>query len=592
MSAIFPPFKNKPRFALDFSLIPAGIVLLEVSVTLTEVLKIHSGTTFDLLLLRAIHTISLLLLIWITERFLHKLKIYEAGYKGLWTLGLILAGLSEIFREILTYLMTVELDLPSHRYFIVLIQGLFWIPVLIIVGGRLSEIFRVFKDYEKRLITNTRINIRLSPRFKNIQESIQDKIRKDLLELSGHLNRSLQEAETNTKELSARNEAVQPMLKGTALRGLSLKLDSQSNSDMEKSIFGQNMHSLGVLAKQFKLMYIWMAKNHPLSPWVYTIIFTVLITPSFVNFFTLSRFFVAFPPLVLSSFLISLWINKILKKSGKYCVAQSNLLILLIGFLPFIENQIGQKIDYSKDTNFPFFLTGILFPVGYYFYIRFLQITQPGAISSIASDKLEASPALQKTVSKIITEEFTQAISHRWAIFIHGKILTRLAATSLKLEQSVLIEDSQTFNKTLQDIQGTLQNPTKDFDNDFSNLESEVLSRLDPWNGLITITLDIHPDILNISNPKVRDFGEAIEEIVSNSVRHGGSQNISVKVTPIGDRDIFILVTDDAVNPLPLVQSRIGLGTKILNLVSDGRWSISHGNSRTTFHMTMSIYEN
>jgi two-component sensor histidine kinase len=144
----------------------------------------------------------------------------------------------------------------------------------------------------------------------------------------------------------------------------------------------------------------------------------------------------------------------------------------------------------------------------------------------------------------------------------------------------------------LENIQLILQNPTKDFDNDFGNLESEVLSRLDPWTGLINVSLDIHPEVATITNPKVRDFGEAIEEIISNSVRHGGSQNISVKVTPIGDSELFVLVTDDAVNPLPLVQSRIGLGTKILNLVSDGRWAISHNQSKTTFHMTMSIYEN
>ena len=592
MRSIFPPVKTKPRFALDFSLIPAGIVLLEISVTLTEILKIRSGTTFNLLLLRSIHTIALLALIWMTEHLLHKRKIYETGYKGLWTLGLILAGLSEILREILTLFIDVKLDIASHRFFIVLIQGFFWIPVLIVVGGQLSAIFQVFKDYEKRLITNTRISIRQSPRFKNIQESIEDKIRKDLLELSNLLHLSLLETKSNASSIKDRNDLVQPLLKGSALRALSLKLDNESNSKEEASLFGQNMHSLSVLSKQFKLLYNWMAKNHPLTPLVYTTIFTVLVAPTFINFFTIQRFILAFPPLFLATFFLSKQIHRVLKKAGKYCIAQSNALIILIGFLPFIENRIGQRIFYVEETDFPFFLSGVLFPFGYFFYMRFLQITQPEAISSISNDELDASPALQKTVSKLITDEFTQAISHRWAIYIHGKILTRLAATSLKLEQSVNNDDTETFDKTLENIQLILQNPTKDFDNDFGDLESEVQSRLDPWNGLITVTLDIHPDVAKISNPKVRDFGEAVEEIISNSVRHGGSQNISVKVTPIGDRDIFVLVVDDAINPLPLVQSRIGLGTRILNLVSDGRWSISHNQSITTFHMTMSIYEN
>ena len=50
-------------------------------------------------------------------------------------------------------------------------------------------------------------------------------------------------------------------------------------------------------------------------------------------------------------------------------------------------------------------------------------------------------------------------------------------------------------------------------------------------------------------------------------------------------------IEDDAVNPLPISQSRIGLGTKILNLVTDGRWSISHLDGKTTVDLSMSLLE-
>lgn len=589
MRSIFPPVKSKPKFALDFSLIPAGIVLLEVSVTLTEALKIHPGTLFNLLLLRAIHTIALISLAFFAEKILKKLKVASVGYRGLWILGLILALLSELFREILTQFIDVQLDLSSHRYLIVLIQGLFWIPVLVIVGGQLTEIFKVFKEYEKRLIINTRINIRNSPRFQNIQEAIEDKIRKELIRESDILHTGLKNSNNLELSLDLRNQGVQPLLKGVSLRALSLKLENESNTASETSVFGQNMHSLSILAKQFKLLYNWMAKKHPLSSWVYTILFTVLIAPSFINFFTIKRILIAWPPLFLVTLLLSKLIVKILKSEREHTIALSNFLIILIGFLPFMENKIGQIYSYSEDTNFPFFLTGILFPFGYYFYIRFLQITQPAAISGITNDELQASPALQKTVSKIIVQEFTQAISHRWAIYIHGKILTRLAATSLKLEQAVALNDQATFDSALNEIDEILKNPTRDFENGFGTVESEILSRLDPWNGLIEIALSIVPEIASISNPRVRDLGEVIEEIVSNSVRHGGSQIINVEVTQLVHPDIQIVVSDDAQNPLPFVSSRIGLGTKILNLVSDGRWTIFHENSKTTVKLTMSL---
>ena len=59
MRSIFPPLKSKPRFPLDLTLLPAGIILLEISVTLTELLKIQPGNTNELLIMRAIHTITL-----------------------------------------------------------------------------------------------------------------------------------------------------------------------------------------------------------------------------------------------------------------------------------------------------------------------------------------------------------------------------------------------------------------------------------------------------------------------------------------------------------------------------------------------------
>jgi two-component sensor histidine kinase len=134
-----------------------------------------------------------------------------------------------------------------------------------------------------------------------------------------------------------------------------------------------------------------------------------------------------------------------------------------------------------------------------------------------------------------------------------------------------------------------LSDPTREFEQKTIDLKTEISSRLDPWEGLITIKFVIDPELADISNERVKDLGEVIEEIISNSVRHGGSQNISIDITSIAHPDVKVTIEDDAVNPLPSVPSRIGLGTKILNLVSDGRWSISREGARTTVELTMSL---
>jgi two-component sensor histidine kinase len=182
-------------------------------------------------------------------------------------------------------------------------------------------------------------------------------------------------------------------------------------------------------------------------------------------------------------------------------------------------------------------------------------------------------------------------MSHQWATFIHGKILTRLAATSLKLEQAFVNDDTNNFEVGLANIKSLLSDPTREFEQNIFDLKTEISSRLDPWDGLITIKVKIDPELADISNERVRDLGEVIEEIISNSVRHGGSQNISINITSITHPDIVIHIEDDGVNPLPLSPSRIGLGTKILNLVSDGRWSISRTDLKTTVELKMSLLE-
>jgi two-component sensor histidine kinase len=240
---------------------------------------------------------------------------------------------------------------------------------------------------------------------------------------------------------------------------------------------------------------------------------------------------------------------------------------------------------------FPIAIIGVFYPLTFYVYMRLIQIIQPAAINAIKGDEIYASTSLKETISNIVKGEFKQSMSHQWATFIHGKILTRLAATSLKLEQAVTNNDNKSFEVGLADIALVLSEPTREFEQKAVDLTTEISSRLDPWEGLISIKIKIDQALADISNERVKDLGEVIEEIISNSVRHGGSQNISINITSTIHPDIHVQIEDDAVNPLPSVPSRIGLGTKILNLVSDGRWSISHVDAKTTVKLTMSLLE-
>ena len=58
---------------------------------------------------------------------------------------------------------------------------------------------------------------------------------------------------------------------------------------------------------------------------------------------------------------------------------------------------------------------------------------------------------------------------------------------------------------------------------------------------------------------------------------------------PAGDKDIDIIALDDATVAPAQSLDRSGLGTRIFNLASDGRWSISRVGSATRFKLRMSI---
>ena len=383
---------------------------------------------------------------------------------------------------------------------------------------------------------------------------------------------------------------MQKYLKMNSLREFSQNLNQKSEAKASGSKFGQDMQSLDLVRKQFNILYNFTARNAPIPAWVYTLLSFILLLPNYINYFTFSEVLISLPPLFLIH-IIAIQISRILRRGGKYAILKTNLVTLLIGLLPFIEMNIFGIFFPDLAVKFPVVISGVFYPLVFFVYMRFIQIIQPEAIIAIRDDQIYASPALKSSISRIVLGEAKQSMSHLWATFIHGKILTRLAATSLKLEQAVSSDDIESFEASLKNIVLVLEDPTKEFEQNTLTLKSEISSRLDPWEGLISIKLALDSALENVSNERVHDLGEVVEEIISNSVRHGGSENISINITSGIHPDIHIQIEDDAVNPLPLVPSRIGLGTKILNLVSDNRWSISRADAKTTVKLTMSLFE-
>jgi len=595
MRSIFTSIRSKPEFNLDFSLAYAGIIFLGFSIASTEMFQLYPESKTDVIEIRLIHTFYLIISVLLAQVILKKLKRNTAGYPGLALIGLSIAIPSLIVRVFLMQSYGLISASQIGTYFfeqlsIILLQAFFWIPIVIILGGQRSRIFEAFKEYEKRLVVTTRKNIRNSAEFIQLKKQVDQDYKEELNQHARLLMNSLNFGDKSSLDLGQRNEIIQRYLKNNTLKDLSRTLNQKSEAVTNNSKFDQDMHSLNLISKQFNILYNFVARKSPLPAGVYTTLSFALIFPNYVHFFTIQQFLLSMP-FFLVIHLIAIFINRVLIHGGKFAILQSNLLTLLIGFLPFLEMLLFRAFLPNQVVEFPILTIVIFYPLGFFVYIRFCQIIQPAAVAAIKSDEIYTSRSLNAAVSKIVKDEFKQSMSHQWATFIHGKILTRLAATSLKLQQAVDHNDLENFEAGLKNLKTILDNPTAEFDQNSMNLMSEIASRLDPWEGLITIKVSVDPVLEMVTNDRVKDLGEVIEEVISNSVRHGGSQNIAIKITSSDHPDITLLIEDDAINPLPLAPAQIGLGTKILNLVSDGRWSISHLGAKTTVKLTMALLD-
>jgi two-component sensor histidine kinase len=458
-----------------------------------------------------------------------------------------------------------------------------------IIASNRKEIVRQFKAYEQRLIVATRLRSRTSQEFVELQKDIQGRIRAELLASSKALKDAIMQISLSKIDLAAQNQVIQPLLTGEDLRKLSMNLDTFQPSPVRRTTLGRNSKSLNLLLQQFRVLYASSVRLAPLRKATYALVLIALVSPPYINFYSIKEFLFSFPILVVFIIVFANLITKSQSRNTPNSLLLSSVLIYTTGLLPFVVNLLGQVIYHDPQTRFPILVTGLVLPLTYYLSMEILQILRPSALRLIRNDELEASQTLQSRVNQIVSDEFSQNLSHQWAVFIHGKILTRLAATSLKLETAANQGDVRTFNATVDSLLSMLSAPDVEFAQETTDLQTELANRLDPWLGLLDIDLKIDQNLKSIRNSRVRDIGEVIEELISNSIRHGKAKEIALTITRLDEKDIQIVAVDNASVAPQVTAQRTGLGTRIFNLASDGRWSLKRVGLTTEFRLTMEI---
>jgi len=575
---------SKIKYKVDFALVPFAIVLIEFAVFISQLPSNHHKVG-DLALLRITHLALMLLGALLVSKSFIKLKKREVPYLTLAVVGVVFIALGDLLHIYMAGLFNIELISGYRRAAVIIFEGAIWFPAFQIIAGNRLLILESFKDYERRLVIASRSRIRTSRDFKVLQNAAQDQIKRELIALCDRLRARVMKVSDSDSRLIERNIAIAPALLGEDFRTLAMKLEHPDSKRDSKSFLKKNLSSLKILLQQFRILYASAVEQTPLSRREYILILFALSTPLYIYFSspleTLVSVLILFVLIIaFTTFISSLQGTNFLKSR-----AILSLLLFVAGVLPFLANLIAELISSKYSNRIPLIITVAVLPTTYFILVKLYQVLRPSALALLQKDELRAGVALQARVSKIVSDDSLRNISHQWAIYIHGKILTRLAATSLKLETAAAHGDREMFNGALLSLNELLSAPAQDFESKSRNLEDEVTYRLNPWKGLLIIDLHIDSNLNSVENPRVRDVGEVIEELISNSIRHGKAKKIELKLVRVDDHFIEIVSRDNATVAPPEGQHRLGLGTRIFNLASDGRWSITREDSSTHFRL-------
>ena len=577
------------KYPIDFALVPVAIVLIEFSVFIIQVSSETNSSVSDLVILRLIHTGLMLMTSYLVSQTFIYFKKTEVEYRTLAITGILVMTFGDLTHSILASNFDIELVGFYRRIGFVLIQGGLWFPAFIFIGGNRKEILYQFREYENRLIVATRARSRTSDEFKVEQKNIQDRIQSELQAACAEMKESISKQVDSGKSLVQQYAAVQPILVGEDLRKLSRELEGSAIGEASQILVDKRRNRVRFFIQEFRHLQASITRNAPLQASAYSLVLIALATPLFINYYSLTEFLLTYPVFVISVLALSKLIVKAQSGDSPVALRNGSILIFSTGLFPLVFSIAGQAVNHGPETPLPVLAVGIALPITYYLCMSAYQVLRPSALSLVRNDELIASDALQRKVRRVVRDDFTQYLNQQWAVYIHGKILTRMASTSLKLQSSSSASDSRTYSATLESLHSLLSNPDADFEAVSADLEAEVTSRLAPWRGLLEINVHIDEELKSLRNARVKNIGEVIEELVSNSIRHGKAKKIDLRVTRSKGSDIEIIAIDNAIILPASPPLKFGLGTRIFNLVSDGRWSITRVGLFTEFKLMVAL---
>jgi len=272
---------------------------------------------------------------------------------------------------------------------------------------------------------------------------------------------------------------------------------------------------------------------------------------------------------------LGLMIIKSLKRSGRIrsLITYLPALLLFIVLFGFATHELNQIFQLPEDSEFLHVLDSIFL---------FFLIIIIGFVSSFFYGQHAESKFLERQLSKeqleaMLLKREEDRLSRELAKYLHGTIQSRLMASAMALEKAGRKGDKRALEKELAQAYASLRVPSASyFAAPEDTFKAEINKVISKWKDLLNIKVKIDKTIGDLEPSKSQEIGNAINEGISNSFRHGHASNLKLNVEKVRS-GIRVEMIDDGDGPMG---GKGGLGTEWFNAISGRSWSLKQVNVR------------
>ena len=175
-------------------------------------------------------------------------------------------------------------------------------------------------------------------------------------------------------------------------------------------------------------------------------------------------------------------------------------------------------------------------------------------------------------ISSLLVKREEARISRELAKYLHGTIQSRLMASAMEVERAGRSGNKSAINREIAKAYKTLTLPDESY---FSAPEESLAEELKKvtakWNHLLKIKISLAKNIPELDSTIIQDLGNAVNEALANSFRHGEATLVTISIAKIKN-DVLLQVTD---NGIGLTKGKPGLGTDTFTSLAGTSWNLT-----------------